>query len=200
MAEPAPAPASPDSSGRDLRKASLRKAGKLSGLTPAAAAEIQEEEQRRAGDEAKAAERRTRLADGLRTVDDSVGAGCELLTMFVERMEQEEQLSEPAAAAVIETARKAFDLASRGCADGVRALSDAEAASNRAQLKAQSGWYTIKLEHARTAGDMKLKNQSVELQAAHHKALEAKVAALSEGGDALLHEANQQVRRVCAHI
>ena len=39
-----------------------------------------------------------------------------------------------------------------------------------------------------------LKNQAVELEHAHHKILEAKVAALSEGGEAALQEAHQALQ------
>ena len=96
---------------------------------------------------------------------------------------------------VVTRARAAFDSAARGVSDCVQALSDAEAEASRKALKTQSNWFKLKLEVARTAAGVELKNQAVEQQAAYHRQLEARLGEISQGGDALLREANEQLER-----
>ena len=50
-------------------------------------------------------------------------------------------------------------------AERVQTFADGEASALRGALKAQQAAHAMKLETARTAGDMKLKNQAVELEA-----------------------------------
>lgn len=79
----------------------------------------------------------------------------------------------------------------RSCAArSAQALHDTMLDLSRKQLKAQHVAHMLKLETARTAGEVQLNNQKVEMEAVAHRELEKKVQQLSSNEGALLAEAH----------
>ena len=133
-----------------------------------------------------------RLRDALASVDDMVGQAAERLIRNIESR-CAETLGVETTSQLVEEARTALDAVTRSAAAGMTTYSESEAENLRIQLKAQSVGFDIKLATARKAGEMQLKNQAVELEHVHNRAMENKMAQLSMGGDALLREANEQL-------
>ena len=102
--------------------------------------------------------------------------------------------------------RGAFEALQRRATEQLADLSNADADGARELLKEQAAAHELKLEHARTAATVKLKDQSVALEASYHKQMEDRMTELTAGGENALFEATRKVdelskelKEVCMH-
>ena len=79
-------------------------------------------------------------------------------------------------------------------------LSDADQRAARGQLKEQRAKYEQRMEQVRTASSVQLQNQAAELEAVAEKRIDRRVHELTDGGDAALVKAHQQVEIANAEI
>lgn len=93
-----------------------------------------------------------------------------------------------------------FDILIRAIRDRSDKYGEAEAQSMRNRLKEASTWWEAKLDNTRKAGEMKLSNQAVAMEAAHVKKFEDKVASLVENGDELTKDLHRQVHELTAEL
>jgi hypothetical protein len=78
--------------------------------------------------------------------------------------------------------QEAFDGLLRNSKASAKELSEKDAAASRSSAKAAAKQFQTKLEHARTAANVSLKNKSVEMTATFEKKLNDKVQEMKEGG------------------
>ena len=96
--------------------------------------------------------------------------------------------------------REVFNNLLRRARELAQEHSDADAKATRAHSKAAARLFQDKLERARTAANVSLKNKSVEMSATFHKKLLEKVHELSEGGSSLLIEAQEREEMVMKQL
>ena len=80
--------------------------------------------------------------------------------------------------------------------DSMRELWDSALQTARSQLKKQELAFALKLERSRTASQVSLQNQAAEMEASHHRQLEAKVATIGGESDTALNEAHKRVEEL----
>ena len=108
-------------------------------------------------------------------------------------------IGEASAQAASELA-SAFERIGRRVGTLAETMEEALFEAHREETRVAAATAKLKLEATRTASSVALKNQMAELEALHHKQLEAKMAQLSEGGDALLHDAHAKVEELTAQL
>ena len=119
------------------------------------------------------------LRDSHAQLDELMGATLERVT---EVQEAAAEMLTPGARAEFEAAvRDVFDGLLRNTKQIAKELSEADSKTARGQGKAAAKLFQAKLEHARTAANMSLKNKSIEMNATFHKKLLEKVKELNEG-------------------
>ena len=128
---------------------------------------------------------------------ESTAALEELITSASKRVHEvqegaAEQLTPDARAEFEKAMADVFDGMMRNAKQIAKEMSDSDAKANRAQAKTAARLFQIKLEHARTAANVSLKNKSIEMSATFHKKLLDKVQELNEGGSSLLSEAQER--------
>ena len=98
------------------------------------------------------------------------------------------------------TAGNTFGNIKRAAVGLLEEFAEAEALGLRKALKAQEGWFKVKMETTRLAGKVTLKNKQRELEAHAAKKLQEKVKELSQGGDVLLQEATARIEALSEEL
>ena len=94
--------------------------------------------------------------------------------------------AEEARAALDERVLGGFVGVATHASDAVEVLREATHEAARRQLRAQAATYEMKLATVRTASDVQIHNQKVELEAHHQRVLTEQIAALASGDSSLL--------------
>jgi chromosome segregation ATPase len=89
----------------------------------------------------------------------------------------------------------AFDSMVRDIEKVVKGMSERDSEVHREHSKAAAKQFAAKLENARTASNVSLKNKSIELSASFDKQMRQQLAELKEGGGSLLLEAREAAEK-----
>ena len=104
-----------------------------------------------------------------------------------------DEIAERSAAELADAVAYAMGPVSVATRSALSELHDLHIDAMRAQAKAYTAAFEMKLAQTRSATDMKLKNQKAEMEAAHAKELEEKFRTLLSGGDAALQDAYRKL-------
>jgi leucyl-tRNA synthetase len=99
-----------------------------------------------------------------------------------------------------DTVQTAFESLHRRALDQLTSLSESDASALRKQLKDQAKSFESKLHSARKASNVAMENRQAALEAAHVKAMEAKVHELTGGNDNALLKAKRQLDEAAQEI
>ena len=88
----------------------------------------------------------------------------------------------------------------RGLMETATVILDETVDTQRKQLKHQAQWFEVKLDTARKATGVQLKNQAQAMEETHHRSLEETTKSLTSGGSEKLAEAQKEIEELTARL